>query len=326
VRQSVAMPLISIIVPAHDAGRFLAATLDSVLAQTHGAWECIVVDDASQDDTLAIADGYAEADSRIRAFRIPHGGVSAARNAGFRAGSERAEYATFMDSDDVWVPGALEALLDRARSDPAAIGAHGVAEFIDESGQVVRPGEYATRGRHRVGLVGHRLQEIPIEAPTDFSLLMSGTAVFPPGLILVKRAAYLSAGPFDESLTVGEDWHMLVRLSRSGPIAFLPDVILYYRRHDANLGASNGTPEGVHRALCASFHSSLNSAEQRHIARRAWRAGQRQRLQRSGAEIRSRGLHSPARTAVALTRCSVFALRFVRGYPRPVIHQPELTW
>jgi glycosyltransferase involved in cell wall biosynthesis len=320
------MVLVSIVVPAHNAEPFLAATLDSVLTQSHEAWECVVVDDDSGDATLAIAERYAGADPRIRALHVDRGGVSAARNAGFRMSTPDAAYCTFMDSDDVWVPGALKALLDRAVTDPAAIGAHGLADYIDASGTLIRPGEFSARGRHRVGLVGHRLQEIPLDAPTDFSVLLFGTQLFPPGLVLVRRDAYVSAGPFDESLTAGEDGEMLVRLSRLGHLAFLPEVVLHYRRHGENAGARMTVPKQVQYALCQSFHSPLNSVEQRKLARRGWRASQRTRIEQTWAEIRSRGVHSPRTSAVQLAQCGVSAVRFARGYPRPVVKRRPLTW
>ena len=320
------MALISIVVPAYNAEAFLAATLDSVVGQSCLDWECIVVDDDSKDATLAIAQRYAEADNRIRAVHVDHGGESKARNAGFRLTDPEATYCAFMDSDDVWLPGALQALLDRVRSDPEAIGAHAVAEFIDASGAPLQSGEFSARGLHRVGLVGHRIGEIPIEAPTDFSVLLWGTPVFPPGLVLAERRAYVKAGPFDSSLTAGQDWDMLLRLTRQGHLAFLPEVVLLYRRHDNNAGAQTTAPLQVHRALCQNFHSALNDVDQQSIAKRGWRAVQRARIEQTGSEILSRGVHSPRTSALQLSQCGVAAFRFVRGYPRPVVRAEPLTW
>jgi glycosyltransferase involved in cell wall biosynthesis len=320
------MPLISIVVPAYNAERFLTATLDSVVHQSYDDWECIVVDDDSQDSTLSVAQRYATTDERIRAVRIDHGGESAARNAGFRRTDPKATFCTFMDSDDIWLPGALQALLDRANTDPTALGAHAVAEFIDASGAPLNPGEFSSHGLHRRALVGNRIRELALDAPTDFSALLWGTAIFPPGLLLAKRAAYLKAGPFDTSLAAGADWDMLLRLVRHGHFAFLPEVVLLYRRHDQNAGARSTAPEQVHRALCQNFHSPLNTSQHRSIARRGWRAVQRARIEQAWAEIRSRGLHSPLESTIQLAQCGVCAMRFVRGYPSPIVRREPLTW
>jgi GT2 family glycosyltransferase len=320
------MPLISIVVPAYNAEGFLAAALDSVIEQSHQEWECIVVDDDSDDATLAIAERYAVRDGRIRAVHIDHGGESGARNAGFQLTDPHATYCTFMDSDDVWLPGALEGLLARAISDPKAIGAHALADFIDASGAPLRTGEFSARGLNRVGLVGNRIGEISVDAPTDFAVLLWGTPVFPPGLVLAERAAYVKVGPFDASFTAGQDWDMLLRLTRHGHLAFLPEVILLYRRHDHNAGAQATAPAQVHRAMCQNFHSPLNNVEQQSIARRGWRAVQRARIEQTWAEIRARGVSSPRESAVQLGQCGAAAVRFARGYPRPVVHGEQLTW
>jgi glycosyltransferase involved in cell wall biosynthesis len=106
-------PLISVVVPIYNSGRFLRATLDSVAAQTEGRWECVVVDDGSVDDGPAIAGSFADADPRFRVETQENRGPSAARNAGFCASHRASRYVTFMDSDDVWLPHALGTLLER---------------------------------------------------------------------------------------------------------------------------------------------------------------------------------------------------------------------
>jgi glycosyltransferase involved in cell wall biosynthesis len=320
------MTLVSIVIPAHNTEGFLGVTLDGMLAQTHEDWECIVVDDSSEDATLEVAELYAHKDERIRAIHVEHGGVSKARNAGFRQTSELAAYCTFMDSDDVWTPKALESLVDTARSAPSAIGSHGVAEFIDESGAPTDPGWYADKCLKRIGLVGKSLQGIPPTTPTDFSALLAGGSIFPPGLLLVERQAYVRAGPFDESLVVGEDFEMVSRIVREGQLAFLPEVVLFYRRHEDNRSAKPDAAELVHHAYCQIFHSPLNSMHQRVMARRVWRALQRERLSGDWAEAWSLGLRAPKETASYLARSALAAWRFIRGYPKPVVRRSRQYW
>jgi glycosyltransferase involved in cell wall biosynthesis len=321
------VPSVTIVVAASNAEKFLAATIDSVLAQSHRNWECIVVENGSRDSTLAIARRYEALDGRVRALHVDQVGVSKARNAGFRASDPKADYCTFMDSDDIWLPHALEVLLKRAEQDRATtIGAHAVGEFIDATGNALHPGAFSTRGRRRVGIVGRALVEMPMASPTSFAMIMFGTMVFPPGLALVRRRVYMEAGPFDESLSGGEDWEMLTRLSRIGPIAFVPDVILQYRLHGANAGAKETAPGQVHRAFCQSFYSPLNSSAERDLLRRGWRASQRQRIHGNWSEIRKRGLRSPRATSKQLGQCGVWAVRWLRGSPRPVIRKEPAAW
>ena len=138
---------VSIVVPAHNAARFLSATLASIQAQVERRWECVVVDDGSVDDTAEIAAAFAREDRRFRVVRQPNRGASAARNAGFRAADPTSGFLTFMDSDDIWLQHALGTLLTRLEARPEAIGSHGLAEFIDESGQLVAATTFADAGR-----------------------------------------------------------------------------------------------------------------------------------------------------------------------------------
>ena len=93
-------PGISVIVPAYNAEKSLRRCLDSILAQTYTDWECLVIDDGSTDDTPAICDEYATADTRFRVFHKQNDGVSSARNIGLE--NLRGEWVTFVDADD-WI-------------------------------------------------------------------------------------------------------------------------------------------------------------------------------------------------------------------------------
>ena len=102
----------SIIVPVYNAGAFLRECLDSVLAQTSGDWECICVDDGSEDSSKAVLREYADKDSRFRVIEQPHQGVGIARNAGMD--KAKGDYLVFLDADDMLLPDALEGLKDAA--------------------------------------------------------------------------------------------------------------------------------------------------------------------------------------------------------------------
>jgi glycosyltransferase involved in cell wall biosynthesis len=322
-----AIPKVSVVVPAHNRARFLEATLDSIRAQTMTDWECVIIDDGSSDDTLAIAEEYARADSRVRVFTKANGGASAARNDGFLHTNPGSLFVTFMDSDDVWLPAALETLLRRVSADPAAVGAHALAETIDQEGRVIEPGSYSDKGRSRLALQGARLLELPLERPTDFSVLVNGNVLFPPGLVLVRREIYEAVGPFDESLNGPEDWDMLIRISRYGHIAFADEVILLYRLHGKNLGSSAWVPRQAWLVRCKAFYSPENTVDQRAIARRGWRAYQRMMV---AERVESAAQHVMARQLGRATGMGVRAVapvyRYVRGYPTPRVTTARLTW
>lgn len=110
------LPLVSVVIAAYHAENTLARAIDSLVAQTVRNWEAIVVDDASADRTVEIAEELAARDHRIRVIRMErNGGPAAARNKGMK--SARGQWIATLDSDDVYVPTRLEKLLAVASGD-----------------------------------------------------------------------------------------------------------------------------------------------------------------------------------------------------------------
>lgn len=108
-------PLVSIVMPLYNYGRFLEASVDSVLAQKCKNWELIIVDDCSTDDSYQLALDIANRDDRIKVFRLDkNGGTSAARNKALD--ESRGEYVAFLDSDDLYDPDYLETQISLLKS------------------------------------------------------------------------------------------------------------------------------------------------------------------------------------------------------------------
>jgi glycosyltransferase involved in cell wall biosynthesis len=322
---------VSVVIPAFNTARFLGETLQSLRNQSLQDWECVVVDDGSSDGTLDVVLEHAAADPRVRGVRTENRGPSAARNHGYVLTSPESDFVTFMDSDDVWLPHALATLSSRLRGDPAAIGAHGLAEMMDESGTAMPAWGHSTYGRSRLGLEGNRLIPWPLNRPTSFEVLINGNVLNPPGLLLARRSGYERVGRFDEqvgeNVNGAEDWDMLIRLSRHGYLSFVNDVLLYYRRHDSNLGAAPGIERRAWRVRCKAFHSPENSREQQRIARLGWKAYQRRMIR----ERFDSGMHSVRTRNVwpglkAFAQIPAHALRYARGYPTPRVIQSSEPW
>ena len=100
---------VSIVVPVYNTGNYLKKCVDSILSQTCGDFELILVDDGSTDDSPAICDRYSQADGRIRVIHKENGGLSSARNAGLELA--RGTYICFVDSDDYVSPDLLETVV-----------------------------------------------------------------------------------------------------------------------------------------------------------------------------------------------------------------------
>lgn len=108
-----AQPLVSVIVPMHQAQPYLRACLNSIAAQSYQNLEILMIDSDSTDDTCLIAQEYAARDSRFHFLHCDRTGVSAARNAGLDAAT--GAWIGFCDSDDEMLPNAMETLLTAAQ-------------------------------------------------------------------------------------------------------------------------------------------------------------------------------------------------------------------
>ena len=99
--------LVSIITPTYNCAKFIAKTIDSVLAQTYENWEMIIVDDRSEDNTKEIVEKYVQRDSRIKYHILEkNSGAAVARTTAMKIA--RGSYMAFLDSDDLWMPDKLE--------------------------------------------------------------------------------------------------------------------------------------------------------------------------------------------------------------------------
>jgi glycosyltransferase involved in cell wall biosynthesis len=220
-----------VIIPAYRAEKFLAETLDSVLAQTVSDLECIVVDDGSDDGTSAVIDEYARSDTRVRGLHQPNAGPSVARNTGLAACAASAEYVVFLDADDIWEVNAVELLIGALEADPAAGGAHGLARFIDGMGAFLAAGDAECRTRTRLQVVNGRIVSCPVEAPTTFAALLFRYMPLTPGNLLARRELVARIGGFDPALHGNEDWDVALRLSVLAHLAFVNRPVIRHRRH-----------------------------------------------------------------------------------------------
>ncbi|GGO10527.1 hypothetical protein GCM10010116_21120 [Microbispora rosea subsp. aerata] len=198
-------PLVSIIIPAHNAAKTLRACLSSALTQTYPAVEVVVVDDASTDGTPAVA-----AEFGCALVRQPYNmGVSAARNAGVAA--SHGEILFFLDSDVALEPDAVANAVALLLDDPGCGCVYGVyaKEPLVDDGPVEI---YRTLRMHHALVQG--------AGPT-------ATAIF--ALAAVPRAVFDEVGPFDERLRSAEDDEYSERLLTCRHIHLSRDVV---GRHD----------------------------------------------------------------------------------------------
>ena len=204
------MPRVTVLIPAYAAARFIAATLDSVAAQTYRDFEIIVVDDGSPDDTKAVVDAWlARAGLAGVCLRRPNGRIAAARNTGLR--EAKGELIALLDHDDFWTP-------DKLALTVAEFDAHPEAVLVGHNVDVVREGR-VLRVERRGPAVTNMYER----------LLFVGNSVSPSGATFRLDKA-LAIGGFRENpeFNTVEDYDFWMRLSRLGPFRFIDKTLASY--------------------------------------------------------------------------------------------------
>jgi glycosyltransferase involved in cell wall biosynthesis len=208
---------IDVVVPVFNGEAFVAKALQSIRQQTLPAGRIIISDDGSTDGTAQVAQSFARIDSRITYLRLPHAGVSAARNAGISASS--AQYIAFLDADDIWLPEKLECqveVFERGGSETGFV--HSSYFFVDAQGERLS-GQRIVPPQRR----GDVFMPLLLE---DY--VLSGSA----SSVLVRRDVLDKAGHFDERLFYGEDWDLWIRLAQISKVDFTPEAVVGIRVHD----------------------------------------------------------------------------------------------
>lgn len=258
------------VVPAYNASRFLLRTLESLRAQRYRDWRCVIVDDGSTDDTAEIAYRFAAQDTRFRVVQQANAGLSAARNAGIRALGRDVPFVTLPDSDDLYHGDALGRLVRHLERRPDAVGAFGLAEYMDEDERPLLPGLHPERQWDRKTWIGRRRVALPRGEDSNFTDLVMNSPAWPSIVLIMRTGAVWDAGLYDENISLREDWDMMLRLSRLGPLAALDTQVGWYRRHDANLTRrSVETRVMSDRVFIKLNEDSANDDTRRRIVRRS---------------------------------------------------------
>jgi glycosyltransferase involved in cell wall biosynthesis len=202
---------VSVIIPAYNAGAFVAECLESVLQQTYRSFEIVVVNDGSSDATESVLETYRD---RIIYVAQENRGAAAARNAGIRLAS--GEFVAFLDADDYWLPEFLERqvpLLEERST--AALVCSDVYLLVD--GQIAQTLSVTAAERN------------PLRKPVGYWRFYTISVV-------ARRQAIIDVGGFDESVGISEDLDLWIRLAMAGhEFAHNPIPLAAYRRHTSNV-------------------------------------------------------------------------------------------
>ncbi len=217
-------PLVSVIIPVYNKpAAFIREAIGSVLGQTYEPLEVIVVDDGSSQDLSWLRSAYGE---RITLARKPNGGPASARNHG--VGLARGAYLAFLDADDAWEPGKLEAQIAALERRPQAGLSYSAVAAVDAQGRPCAGPD--ARKRQPSGAI--------------FETLFWRN-VIPTSTVVVRRECFNGVGLFDEApaLISVEDYDMWLRIAERYEVACLEQPLVRYRR----------SAEGISRNIARSY-------------------------------------------------------------------------
>lgn len=202
-------PLVSIITPVYNQAEYLAATIESVLAQDYGQIEYIVIDDGSSDDSLAVAQRYAGAG--VTVLTQPNSGQAATLNKGWSMA--QGQILAYLSSDDCLQPNAVAAMVAALQQAPQASVAYCDFWLIDASGQ--------------------RLRTVRTE---DFDARrLSVDLVCQPGPgAFFRRAVFDATGGWNPALRQVPDYEFWLRALRHGNFVRVPQALADYRIHEGS--------------------------------------------------------------------------------------------
>lgn len=200
-------PLVSVITPTYNRAKFIGQAVQSVLNQTYGNFEHLIVDDGSTDNTGEVLKPFLS-DERVRYFHQQNQGQSVARNLGIR--HARGELVCFIDSDDIWVAHKLTGQVRLMDEHPEVGIIHGDEIMIDEAGQ-----EFSRKNMKRYS--GNIADQLLVDNSVSINTAM------------VRRECLSFSGGFPQQYGVADDYALWLRLSARYRFLYVPEFFGYYR-------------------------------------------------------------------------------------------------
>lgn len=214
--------MVSVVIPAYNAEKFIAEAIQSVLGQTWRDFEFIIIDDGSRDQTKAIADSFAKADTRISVFSQSNQGVANSINAGLKRA--RYELVAIMHADDVMLPTRLERQVTFLNENPDVGVISSLVFNIDTHGRVI----------------ARATSSITTKAAAKLALARHEVVAFHHPAVMFRKSVVLQAGGYRQEFVPAEDVDLWCRIMERGHLVMvLPEFLLSYRIHASSASVSN---------------------------------------------------------------------------------------
>jgi Glycosyl transferase family 2 len=193
-------PLVTVITPSYNQGQFIRATIESVLSQDYPHIEYLIRDGGSTDETAAVARDYS---SRLTFISEKDRGQSDAINKGFQ--QARGAIVSWLNSDDLYLPGAIRRAVERFQGKPNAGAVYGEGFLIDREGRIS--------------------SRFPFTEPPNLWKLVHLSDYILQQTVYFRKAVLDNIGYLDENLHYTMDWDILIRIATKYPIEYIPEYM-----------------------------------------------------------------------------------------------------
>ena len=193
-------PLVTVVTPSYNQGRFIRATIESVLSQSYPNLEYIIMDGGSTDETAAVVKDYA---SRLTFISEKDRGQSHAINKGFRMAG--GSILSWLNSDDLYLPGAIQSAVDAFEGSPGAGAVYGEGYLIDRDGEITA--------------------RFPCTEPFNLWKFVHLSDYILQQTVYFRRDALDQVGYLDETLHYSMDWDILIRIGLRYPMVYIPEYM-----------------------------------------------------------------------------------------------------
>ena len=231
-------PFVSIVIPSFNQAGFIADAIESVLNQDYPYLECLVIDGDSTDGTLDVLHRHGD---RLRWISEPDRGQAHALNKGWRMA--HGEILGWLNSDDTYRPGALQAIVAAFQLHPEVGGIYGDCDYISAAGEFLE--------KYETG---------PFDLETFFR---TSRSPIPQPSMFIRSTVYNHVGPVNEDLHLVIDWEYWLRVGMQYPILYLPRTLATFRVHGSSKSATESLRFGeettrVYRKMFADCTLPLN--------------------------------------------------------------------
>jgi glycosyltransferase involved in cell wall biosynthesis len=242
---------VSIVVTCYNYGKYISDCLNSILKQKYQNYEVIIIDDGSTDNTNEMLRTFLE-NPKIKYFKQENMGQAGAKNNGIKNSS--GEFIAFLDADDMWADNMLEKELELFSDERVGV-VYSTVRFINEKNEDIK-------------LKRNSKYLIPRSGNITKYLLFENFVTFSSSI--VRKECLDECGYFDESLKMGIDWDLWLRVSTKYQFSYVDEPLLIYRIHSTQMSKNLEERRNCSDKIMKKFFQQNPNLLSRKVVRKAW--------------------------------------------------------